>query len=421
MGPTQTTVSIPGSAPSVGPTPYLRPRANDLWNRCVLSCQQLQRALRHQLDEVTDGADVFASPPGVFPAWVRCDFWMPAGERRQTRRCYAEVTLHPQPHKKFPFVLIAICGRGTERPLRASHVLDATQLPDWDKTVAGLIEYFFDKRPSAPEVFEQSRTAAFFIGLFQRNGFEPLRKHSGVGTFVAFALFMIPEVGPILGGIAMLFIFLSSLERGRVHQVMDSGRPANTPRTLDFIDSWHAVIPSAAAHAPRVTRELESAGERERWAEESVQHEQIWHHSLEGLEVRQQTVFAFRKALVFCHVQRYGDDLYVGWDAHLNRAFWREDALAAGEDQTGRLTHLTGAVADVASPSEYDLADVNMLSERTHRRLQAIVKRLISDLRIDAEIDFAPIRRDRSGVLATVGRQEQAPGGVVSRLVRRTS
>jgi hypothetical protein len=117
------------------------------------------------------------------------------------------------------------------------------------------------------------------------------------------------------------------------------------------------------------------------------------------VEARDQIVYSLGRAIVFVQVTPYGKDLYVGWDSHLNRGFWKEEPVAEGRDEAGKRIRVTRTVAGEATLSNFDLADMNTLAENIHRFLVREVRRLVAENRIDQEIDFEINRARRQEIL----------------------
>jgi hypothetical protein len=62
---------------------------------------------------------------------------------------------------------------------------------------------------------------------------------------------------------------------------------------------------------------------------------------LDGIVELDQVTVSLRRALLFRQIYGYGDELYVGWDAHLNTSQWVEKRLRTGRHkETGELTEV---------------------------------------------------------------------------------
>lgn len=132
--------------------------------------------------------------------------------------------------------------------------------------------------------------------------------------------------------------------------------------------------------------------------------EQHWAWGLDGKEERDQIVLRFKRAILFCQIYQYGEGLYIGWDAHFNLGQWVEEKVAHGLDRvTGKLTTICMVVPGIQMVTRYDLADLNCLVEWTHGQITQLVKRYIAEKKIDQEIDFKILRRDRDEILDRKG------------------
>ena len=116
-----------------------------------------------------------------------------------------------------------------------------------------------------------------------------------------------------------------------------------------------------------------------------------------------------RRGLGFIHVYRCGEDLFVGWDSHVNAGDWLEKEVAAGIDPgTGEFCRVNTIRAAWRKPSEYDIIDAVCLTEWIHGAVTKVVKRVVKEQNIDQEIDFKIIRGERQAI---TGRQEGGAGG----------
>lgn len=119
---------------------------------------------------------------------------------------------------------------------------------------------------------------------------------------------------------------------------------------------------------------------------------------------------------MFCQIYRYGQDLYVGWDGHLNRGQWVEQTVASGIDTaTGNPTSISRVVPGTQPTTEYDLIDLSCLMEWTHAQIVKLLKRLGEEKKIDQEIDFKIQRAERRDVAAS-GAAEASDTSVASKV-----
>jgi hypothetical protein len=153
-----------------------------------------------------------------------------------------------------------------------------------------------------------------------------------------------------------------------------------------------------------------------------IASERIWHWGVDGKEEREQLVARFRRGIAFVHIYRYGNDLYVGWDAHVNCGDWIEVPSGAGFDKTTQeLCRVNTISAGWHVPSEYDISDTNCLLEQVHAAVVKVVKLKLAEHQIDQEIDFKILREPRQSI---AGRRDSADDdegglkGVLSRFRR---
>jgi len=182
---------------------------------------------------------------------------------------------------------------------------------------------------------------------------------------------------------------------------MNSGRPEGQPRQLRTADSWSALLPGIGAQQDDARRRFiaalrDSAGEKR-----SIHTETISYVTPTGKREREQIVLTEGRAILFCHIYAYANDLLIGWDVHLNVGEWVEAKLVEG---VHRVLHkkviLNTVVAGTAATNEYDLIDLNGLTDWAHTNLVRIVKQLISEHKLDEEIDFTIVRSERQSLLA---------------------
>ena len=141
----------------------------------------------------------------------------------------------------------------------------------------------------------------------------------------------------------------------------------------------------------------------------------MWYWGLDGKEEREQWVLTTNRAIVFCQIYRYGEDLYVGWDGHLNRGQWVEQSVGSGIDRaSGDPLTIMRVVPGTQPTSEYDLSDLSCLMEWTHAQLVKLLKQLLDEKKIDQEIDFKIQRAGRGAVVR--GGEASAEGGAVGKI-----
>lgn len=227
--------------------------------------------------------------------------------------------------------------------------------------------------------------------------------------------------GPLLAIVGGLLLW--RFTRTRRTYILTTGKPLHDPRQLVRMDSWQTTIDKLALRNDEVR---EALIERLRSSADKgiqIQQEHIWYPGVDGKVERQQVVCTFRRAIGFLHLEPYGNDLYVGWDSHVNCGTWVEETLARGVDrESGKLVVANRVVPGWQAPNEYDITDVNYMTEWLHAAIVRVVRLKIEEHRIDQEIDFTIQRESRKAALtaeepaALAGRG--GLGGLASRLRR---
>ena len=196
-----------------------------------------------------------------------------------------------------------------------------------------------------------------------------------------------------------LAVLVSILNIFRRRLIWSTGRPEGDPRIMVRMDSWQALLIGLESERDAVhdavVAELQSNAD----ASWSVAEERIWYWGVDGKEERQQTVVSFRSALAFLHFTAYGSDLYVAWDAHINRGTWSEKPVGRGTSvETGALCEVHTIAPAHRTINEYDVSDANCVLERVHAVVARVVRRKLAEHRLDQEIDFSIVREQRSGI-----------------------
>ncbi len=215
--------------------------------------------------------------------------------------------------------------------------------------------------------------------------------------------------------IAIGFVGLIGVHRSP-RLVRSAGKPLAEPRFLSYLDAWQTVVFDASHDAERIRERvmaLFAHAERQRF---TCAIERIWHWGLDGKIEREQIVLRHGRGVVFCQIYGYGADLYVGWDAHLNVGTWREKRVSAGIDRdTGKRVTLMAVEPATQAVGEYDLVDLNCLSEWTHAQITKVLKQYLKEREIDQEIDFTIIRGDRKDATRTDRAGGQSRRGLFKR------
>lgn len=388
--------------------PILTRNTENAWSRVGVDCDKLYNRFSKVVRE--EGLDVLVlrSAPVEYPAWVQVAAWVPQRDRNCARRAWLKVSIEPKPYHEHEIEYSVQCssGRGSRTWLRVQ--------PFDSDGARALVRYILGRgpKPSLPR---------FRSGL---DFWRPSNKFKAIGTdllgFSALTLMIAGAIAmgvPIEGGWLRLagfvtllvgVLFLVRVMR-RPYIVRTQGKPLSEPRRLGRVDSWQTVIFGAGGHASELRRRFESAIETPPTDKFSHVVEKVWHWGLDGKEEREQFVLSTGRGIVFCQIYQYGNDLYVGWDGHVNFGQWTEKTIASGIDRELRLP----VAVSVIEPgfqlvSEYDLIDLSCLMEWTHVQLTTLAKRLMEELKIDQEIDFTILRGTRQGLTEGNAAEEKA-------------
>lgn len=335
------------------------------------------------------------SGPYVFPAWVKFEVWQPQQDRTTTERGSALITIEPKPYHTHEFEF-----SGTYAAHNKSRTLRRV-MPFTDSEMQELVAHLLHGGPKPR--FRRFREAPFQFWR-ENNKIEGLKRDM-LAMFLmiclagSFFLLAVLPIAIILWGVA---IYLYVQMRKRRWIVRNDGKPDGEPRSLIRVDSWQTVLfnlgDEKEMFRDRFVRALDT-GLGERY---SLRPERVWYWGLDGKEEREQLVLTSGRGIVFCQIYRYGQDLYVGWDGHLNRGQWIEQTVASGIDRTsGNPIGISRVVPGTQPITEYDLVDLSCLMEWTHAQIVRVLKQLIAEKKIDQEIDFSIQRAERHKVVAS--------------------
>ncbi|MFT5469628.1 MAG: hypothetical protein ACI8UO_004750 [Verrucomicrobiales bacterium] len=332
-----------------------------------------------------------AQSPNV---WLRFDYLLPTDSDVVSLRASTKIDIERFDFHRWPLEMTVTLSLGMrQKTYRRVTRVDNVEIDQINEYLAGSDVW---------KPYLKHRTREWPLQLWR-----PKNKVTRLGTdwpvaiwgMATVAAFFLPKIGPlltVLSGIA-LAIYVSM----RKTYILTTGRPKNDPRDLVRMDSWQVNIeklgPSAEAVRTAVMEKLQSATAA---ANMRIAPEKIWYPGVDGKVEREQIVVRFRRGLGFVHVESYGDDLYVGWDTHVNSGNWIEERLQVGRDKETQLNvSANRVVAGWQIPSEYDVTDAVFLTEWLHGVLTRVVKLKMEEQRIDQEIDFTIQRESRRGVL----------------------
>ena len=373
--------------------PILERRSNSIWARVEQTRDAICDALRQACEQEGFDALVIKSAPFVHPATVTVEGWVPKRPelgRAVTERGLLVLTIEAKEFHRYELeYTVKLHDRG------------------WSKTYLRLYSFGLENVVQAVRFLLSRGPRPRLAGYRLRNmPFELWKPRNKVNVLRMDWLKLAPVILIVLGlglfsvGIGVLFLIGAGvvyyLLRRRRAVVLSSGKPVAEPRELRIVDTWQTVIPGLGADTELLRERFFAVLQNPSMDGLRWRVERIWYWGLDGKEEREQIVLTFRRAIFFCHIYRYGQELYVGWDAHLNEAQWVEKTVATGiHKQSGEFTRVNTVEQGSQKLSEYDLTDVNCLIEWAHAKLVQLVKRLMEERQIDQEIDFTILRGDR--------------------------
>jgi hypothetical protein len=405
------------------------------WDRAVKLRYSLVSQMRATLEEIGFEALLFVSSNGNYPPWAKLEAWLPrpsGPDRGGRERVELVLVVDVKPYNKSELVVSAYATRGarklsvTNRPdfserdvrdwtlytlrragkprnyspvLDALHGLVATVLPFLPGPHANPVQAQYRNR------FRVSRAGA--LGL--------LSLIVLVGSIAALSAPDIADDAPWMAilpwlGVAGLIVTFFLVRRRR-HAVHVTDQPTVPPRNPGMVDSWHAVVAEIgrdfAAARDRLVATLKA---EEGVAGLTCQMETYGYRTPNGYEERERLVVSKGQCFVHVHIYPFSDDLFVGWDAYLNWAKWDETAPVSRKAQSGMTIEFRELRQGFYVPNQFDLIDLNSLSELVHRRLEREIKAMIKERGIDQDIDFRIIRGDRDVALDQSRRGQGASG-----------
>ncbi len=337
-------------------------------------------------------AELFKSPPLESEIWTRVEIDQPTpGRPGYSSRAAAVITIVPREFHRFDPEMVLAFATNEGREKKYDHIIELGP-----EAIRSACVYLAGQ---TTRLWVKPRRARKWpLQLWRpRNkltGVKELRWLTGIATAVR-----------------GFWWWITRDERGRMLSV-STGKPRDEPRRLIRLDSWQAVIRDIAGKTPEIRQEILQSlkaeadgggraspgvamGQRARIGDEDISY-----HGIDGRVERRQIVAQLGRAIVFVHVYSYGNDLYVGWDAHVNAGTWAQKSVGIGVDpESGRLTRALAVSSSWHSPNEYDVTDANFLLEWVHVVLMRIIKDVMRIHEIDQEIDFEIVRESRQSAL----------------------
>jgi hypothetical protein len=364
-----------------------------------LAAAEVFHSIREACKAQGIAASVDRTPPYSSEIKVTFECWRPMSESRTlTERSHMIVTFRPREFHLFP-VEMDIEILDASRRVIPRKMLKVVSLPD--AAIQQIVRSLATGSGTIP-ILSRARSFSWQI-LLPVNRVSRLRRDwvalgLALLAYTALVIFTFPlSILWVVFARSIVTGFTNAIGKRRARFSLSGGRPPRDPRILVRLDEWQTVLQRLAPQSPRVWDRVMDTLTRGKAAGVVVESETISYWTPDGPEERRQIVVYFRRAIAFIQIYPYGDDLYVGWDAHLNRGRWAETVTQTGVDtETGQPCRAMSTVSSTTNIHEYDISDLNMLIEWVHSAIVGVSKRLIEEFHIDQETDFTIIRGDRS-------------------------
>jgi hypothetical protein len=387
--------------------PILERKANSIWARVEKRRDEICDVFRRACEDLGFDALVIKSPLFVQPAWVKLECWVPkhADRREVTERGSVLVTIAAKEFHRYELeYTVELHDRGWSKTYYGLTALEPV-------LIAQIVRFLLvhESKPDFASLQLRSRPAEIWKPV---NKVDVLRTdwlRKAPASLFVLSLFFIGGLLPlsILLWIGIGVSYYALHQRRAV--VLSQGRPMTEPRTLSLVDSWQVAISGLGADAELLRQRFFTVLRNPPMTGLQSRVEKIWYWGIDGKVEREQIVLTFRRAIFFCHIYQYDQELYVGWDAHLNHGHWVEKTVGTGiHRQSNELTRINTVESGWQRLSEYDVTDANCLIEWAHAKLVQLVKHLMEERQIDQEIDFKILRGERQNLT----RREQAGGGI---------
>jgi len=403
-------------SPRVDAQPILVRSQQGIWSKAERIRDRLHDGLIAICKQEGVTALVLKSGPFMHPAWVKFECWIRHQDPLVTER--SEVIIHIEPKAfhahEFEYSL-DVDDRGEKKKYAGLIRLD-------DELLRALVQYLLRRGPKPGFAAHQVR----------RYPWQLWRPRNKIATLKVDWLGWLPVILGMVGfltlqfGIGLLILVGAAvtyyIARRRPVAVRSSGKPESEPRVLTRVDSWQAVVSGLGGDAELLRERFLKALESPPIKGLNHRVETIWYWGIDSRVERQQIVLSFQRCLLYCQIYSYDNELYVGWDGHLNTGQWVEKTLAKGFDrESSQLIKVNTVEPGTQQVTEYDVTDLSCVMEWTHAKLTQFVKELMEERKIDQEIDFKILRGERQKLSAT--RESEGTGkktgGVLGRL-RRT-
>jgi hypothetical protein len=409
---------------SGGPLPALAARGTETSSlrvprshtTALSRAEERRERILEQLIEVCQTAKVpvvwYRSAPSASPTWFTVDLDVKGPASDLTIRSQFQITIDALEFHRFENPITITVTRGpTKMTLIGALDVPAAMMRDFCAWGIGNLTSFKLRATCMRQHFWQLWRPRNKVTRLHLDWFSLLFASACCATLA------IPIIGMALAPAGALILWL--FNRHRITYVLTSGKPVRDPRYLTLMDSWQTNVDGLGQAAGPLQDEILATLRSNAPLGVEIEKEAIAYQGVDGKVERTQIVATYRRAIAFLHLEPYGGDLYVGWDSHSNTGTWMEATVGSGIDrQSGKLVIANRVIPATQRLNEYDLTDINFLTEWLHRNLARVVRTKLAEAKIDQEIDFTILRESRRNVIAP-----EAPAarqGLLSR-IRRTA
>lgn len=423
--------------------PFLQVSEDSLWAVAERNADEIVSQLKASLVHRKINAAVTRSPKGTHPVVVRLDAWIPkssgarSGATRTVGRISLTFTCQIQPFNRHKFVYdVGVSREGQEKNYSGLLKFMSSEAVKW-------LDFALrtGTNPRSGEKF-----AVFLFSIIPlpmlspkynpvdrqfRNGFPPPLPvllfwlgviAVGIGAAINSETNYYYDDDPsgpiaIAAGIATIVLAtIISVRRRKLVTVLD--KPPTEPRFPKMVDSWNTIVPKLGDDHNSVRLRLFDAVQSRPVDRMTASIETYAYFGADGYIEREQLVIRIGQALVHIHVYDFDDELFVGWDSNLNLVRWIETGPQSSRVEEGQLNQFCSLTAGYHQPNEYDLVDLNVVTELAHRRLKAELQAILKERAIDEEIDFSIVRGAREDLVKKDESEIQKSGQTGSLLGR---
>lgn len=422
----RTTASTPPLRIDARPALPVSAADGSLWDRAGQRRDAIASRITERFEARGITAWVRKSKPGEYPLQVAVDSWLPVGDTpiaATVDRSSLAISISVAPYLEFPIVYKAELKRHSKQYSAEYWELSDIEL---DEMLAYLLDggrrpRFFDDRvplflrivgsmipfvgvapkneliaearprfwtvPTAIVMFALAAAAVLVLnGINAADGIDP-DAGGPIATYVWAALVAVTGFG----------VATAMIRRRSVLQAIPK-QSLRCPRREFRVDSWHVSVPGAGPHYADFKQRIYRAASAD---DDSIEAGVEVHQNAtpRGFEERERLVLGKGQATLHVHVYPFANDVFVGWDSHLNWHRWAEGSVVSTTVQGRNSTEYKGLEVGVHVPTEFDLIESDVLTETAHRRIVEEIKSFLKEREIEADLDFKIIRGDRSRAL----------------------